>query len=89
VLAHVRGEELVVGETVERSHDGGDAQAEPRGEERDSVPAGEIRTVAAAEPGHRLEEEDGGDRGGDYRNHADDCASDRRESALERELAQM
>jgi len=69
VLAHVRGEELVVGDAVERADEREDAHAEPGGEESDPVPAGELRAAATTQPRHRLCEQQRSDDGGKERNH--------------------
>ena len=70
VLCHVRREELVVGNPVERPHESEDRHRQPGGEERDAIPAGEIGAPAPAQPHDRLGEEQRRDRGEDDRNHA-------------------
>jgi hypothetical protein len=69
VLSHVRGEQLLVGDFVERPDEGEDRQAEAGGEEGDAIPAGSIGPPAAAQPHDSLSEEQGCDRTEDEREH--------------------
>ena len=58
VLGHVRGEELLVGELVERPDQREERHAEPEREERDPIPAGEVGAAAATQPHDGLGEEE-------------------------------
>ena len=69
VLRHVRREELVVGDPVERPHEGEERYAEAGSEQRDAIPPGEIRAPASAQPHHGLGKQKRGDYGGENRNH--------------------
>ena len=75
VLGHVRREQLLVGEPVERTDEGEERHRQPGGEERDPIPAGEVGAPAPAQPQHRLSEQNRSNHSGDDRNHALDCAA--------------
>ncbi len=74
VLAHVGGEEVVVRDPVERSHEREDGDGEAGREQRDAVPAGEVGAAPASQPDDGLGEEERCERGDDHRSHGLDCA---------------
>ena len=74
VLAHVGGEQLLVGDPVERPDEREHRQPEPEREQRHTVPAGEIGPPAAAEAHDGLQEEQTREHGCDDRCHGPDCA---------------
>ena len=57
VLRHVRREQAVVREPVERREERDERHGEPEREERDAVPAGEVGAAARTEPQTALPEE--------------------------------
>jgi hypothetical protein len=58
VLEHVHGEVLGVGEPVDRPDEDGDAGPDPEPEQRDAIPADEIRAAAPPQPQDALREEE-------------------------------